>query len=195
VLVYSTYLGGSLHDGITSLAVDPSGNAFVGGFTESTDFPTVNPIQATRRGTSRLAFNGFLAQLNSSGNALLFGTYLGGSGSVAHIPTNPAGASAGDVVDSIALDKDGNLLVAGSTASPDFPLANAYQGQIHTQGSDATGFVTKVKMTPPAQGGGGGLGGTGGGGAIDWGLVAVLGLALAARRRLGHERSRVRHWN
>jgi hypothetical protein len=181
VLMYSTYLGGSLHDGITSLAVDSAGYAFVGGFTESTDFPTASPLQATNRGTARLAFNGILAQLNASGSALLFGTYLGGSGSVAHIPLNPAGASRGDVVDSIVLDKDGNLLVGGSTASPDFPLATAYQAQIHTAGSEPTGFVAKIKMTSAAPGGGSLTGGKGGRGAIDWVLLVLLGLALAVR--------------
>ncbi len=72
-MVYSTYLGGSgsrdLGNGIT---VDSSGNAYVTGYTNSTDFPTMNPLQASNGG----GFDVFVAQLNSTGSALVYSTYL-----------------------------------------------------------------------------------------------------------------------
>lgn len=55
-LSYSTYLGGSHWDGGQGIAVDASGNAYVTGYTYATDFPTVNPIQATKSGGYTDAF-------------------------------------------------------------------------------------------------------------------------------------------
>ena len=76
-LVYSTYLGGSGYDDGNGIAVDSSGNAYVTGYTISTNFPTVNPLQpAIRRRTS----DAFVTKLNPTGSALVYSTYLGGSG-------------------------------------------------------------------------------------------------------------------
>jgi len=125
-LVYATYLGGSSGAGASSIAVDSSGDAFVAGGTNSTDFPvTAGAFQSTNKGQS----NGFIAKLNPTGTALLFSTLLGGSGS--------------DGISSLAIDSSGNSYVAGSTSSLDFPTsAGAFQTvNINPR---STGFVTKV---------------------------------------------------
>ena len=81
-LVYSTYLGGSggnggNGDGGNGIAVDSSGNAYVTGYTTSTNFPTMNPLQPVNGGGT---YDAFVTKLNPSGSALVYSTYLGGSG-------------------------------------------------------------------------------------------------------------------
>ena len=136
VLVYSTYLGGSGYEGGWQgggIAVDTSGNAYVTGTTGSTDFPTANPFQSTRKGGTCSTRNcsdyvdAFVAKLDASGSALLYSTYLGGD---LH-----------DQGDRIAVDSEGNAYVGGWTSSTNFPTANALQAGLHG-GSDA--FVTKI---------------------------------------------------
>src|SRR5262249_25011861 len=79
-LIYSTYLGGRSADSDRygrSIAVDGDGNAYVTGETVSTDFPMANALQGTSRGNSEA----FVSKLGPSGDALVYSTYLGGSGS------------------------------------------------------------------------------------------------------------------
>lgn len=110
-LVYSTYLGGgSTRSGGAAIALDANGDAYLTGWTNSTAFPTKNPIQATNAG----GFEAFVTTLNPSGLSLLFSTYLGGSGS--------------DFGFGIALDSVGNVYVAGEAGSSNFPTTTgAYQ--------------------------------------------------------------------
>src|SRR5439155_5615430 len=88
-LGYSTYLGGRLDDYGYGIAVDTAGNAYVTGYTSSTDFPTANPLQPTLDG----GLDAFVAKLNASGSALGYSTYLGsGSGDYGYgIAGDPAG--------------------------------------------------------------------------------------------------------
>jgi hypothetical protein len=83
-LVYSSYLGGSSLDGATGIAVDAQGNAYVTGYTRSADFPLLNPLQSQKAAGNDNYNNPnsdlFVTTLNASGSALLFSTYLGGSG-------------------------------------------------------------------------------------------------------------------
>jgi hypothetical protein len=123
-LVYSTYLGGTDFEQGAGMAVDPAGNAYAVGTTYSTDFPTLNPIQGANAGLG----DAFVTQLNASGNALAFSTYLGGSGD------DEAGA--------IVLDSRGNVYIDGLTTSTDFPLLNALQPAFGGGYSDA--FVAKI---------------------------------------------------
>jgi hypothetical protein len=111
-LVYSTYLGGSVADAASAVAVDASGNAYVGGYTKSTDFPVKNPVQASCGGDC-LAGDAFITKLSPPGNSLIYSTYLGGSYS--------------DSAAAVALDSAGNAYVAGQTSSIDFPVSDAYQ--------------------------------------------------------------------
>lgn len=115
-LVYATYLGGSQDDIASAIAVDSSGEAYVGGSTTSNDFPvTAGAIQGTREASNRQA--GFVTKLNAAGSALVYSTYLGGN--------------ALDYLNSIALDSNGNAYATGSTNSSDFPTtAGAFQSKI-----------------------------------------------------------------
>jgi len=113
-LVYSTYLGGS--GGTTmqpetgnAIAVDSIGDAYVTGTTSSIDFPLVNPFQAGLAGSS----DAFVTELNSSGSAIAYSSYLGGS-SV-------------DYGNAIAVSPSGAAYIAGYTASTDFPVVDAIQ--------------------------------------------------------------------
>ena len=125
-LVYSTYLGGSNTDFGDGIAVDSSGNAYVTGLTESTDFPTASAIQPTFNGGN---MDAFVTKLNADGSALIYSTYLGGSGD--------------DVGFGVAVDAAGNAYIAGRTYSTDFPTANAFQPTNHGA-PDA--FVTKTTL-------------------------------------------------
>ncbi len=133
VLVYSTYLGGSGGDSAAAIAVDSSGNAYVTGYTESSDFPVVNPIYPNLRGLS----NAFITKINSSGTALIYSTYLGGSG----------GQSGGDSGAAIAVDSSGNAYVTGITYSTDFPVKTPLYPNL--RGSH-NAFVTKINASGTA---------------------------------------------
>ncbi len=124
-LVYSTYLGGT-PTGVSSLtppgdkgtgiAVDSSGDAFIGGTTDSLNFPTTtSAFQAANPMAGQI--HGFLSELNPAGSALVFSTYLGGT--------------ATDQVNGIALDSSGNVYATGWTTSANFPT---------TPGAFQTGF-------------------------------------------------------
>jgi YVTN family beta-propeller protein len=126
VLSYSTYLGGSAGDEVDAIAVDSSGNAYITGFTNSTDFPGIG---ATSFQSSPSHF--FVAKLNPTGTAILYATYLGSSGV--------------DQVQGIAVDSSGDAYVAGYTNGTNFPTtASAFQLQ-NRGGYDA--FVTKLNPT------------------------------------------------
>src|ERR1022692_2585480 len=129
-LVYSTYLGGSEWDRGNGIAVDGSGNAYVTGFTASTDFPAMNPIQPVNGGGD----DAFVAKLNPTGSALVYSTYLGGSGN--------------DTGSGIAVDNSGNAYVAGYTSSTNFPTMSPLQ--LAYGGGDSDAFVAKLNPTGSA---------------------------------------------
>src|SRR5262249_27586767 len=80
-LVYSTLLGGTGSDEAWTIAIDPSGNAYVTGSTSSTDYPLKNPIPGVY--DAKASGHGFLSELNPSGTALVYSTYVDFAGSVA----------------------------------------------------------------------------------------------------------------
>ena len=125
-LVYSTYLGGNGIDIAKGIVVDSAGNAYVTGYTGSNNFPTKNPFQRARAGY----YDAFVTKLSPTGSALVYSTYLGGSG--------------GDFANGIVVDSAGNAYVTGQTSSTNFPTKNPFQGA-STGGSDA--FVTKLSPT------------------------------------------------
>jgi hypothetical protein len=127
-LVYSTYLGGSSMDWGNAITVDSSGNAYVVGFTRSTDFPLAGSLQSTCGGCPGSA-DAFVAELAPNGGVLLHSSYLGGSGD--------------DHGTGITIDSDSNIYVTGLTYSTDFPITSgAYQTSL-TNGKSAA-FVTKI---------------------------------------------------
>src|SRR5262249_20839896 len=104
VLVYSTFLGGSGFDFAYSIAADSSGNAYVTGSTSSPDFPAVNPIQSQNHGYG----DAFVTKMNADGTALMYSTYLGGSGGVDENGITEGGRG-------IAVDAAGDAYVTGPT--------------------------------------------------------------------------------
>jgi len=134
-LVYSTYLGGSNpNDRPFSIAVDANGSAYLTGSTFSADFPTTagafQPMFAGPSGTT----DAFVTKLDPTGSALVYSTYLGGTGFFIELGFG------------IAVDGAGNAYVAGTTSSRDFPTAAAFQPAL--AGGDRLGaanaFVTKL---------------------------------------------------
>ena len=123
VLRYGTYLGGGNADVGRGIAVDASGAAYVAGYTASTDFP--HTLGAYAGGS----YDAFVAKLNASGTALLYSTYLGGSGE--------------DEGYALALDGAGNVDVTGRTYSKDFPLQGAFQTTPPAPGGNI-GFVSQL---------------------------------------------------
>jgi len=109
-LIYSTYLGGSDGDEGLGIALDSTGNAYVTGMTESTDFPvTPGAFQTTCNGcTPGVNADAFVVKINPAGSGLVYSTYLGGS--------------EGNVGYGIAVDSVGNAYVTGTTNSTDFPV-------------------------------------------------------------------------
>lgn len=130
-LLYSTYLGGSNGSSPQAVAVDAAGEAYVTGATSSQDFPLANPLQPQNNSTQS---NAFITKFNAAGTALVFSTYLGGSG--------------GDSAASIALDGDGNAYVAGSSRSNNFPTVNPLQSTNNGYAHDVSNaFISVVNST------------------------------------------------
>ncbi len=132
-LVYSTYFGGNGIDQANNIALDAANNAYITGFTQSTTFPvTPGVFQKTCVCTAKPV--AFIAELNSTGSALVYATYLGGNN--------------GDVAYAIVLDSANNAYVTGYTRSKNFPVtASAFQ---QTSSADTAAFVTKMNSTGTA---------------------------------------------
>ena len=127
--VYSTYLGGagSRGDHATAIAVDPSGNAYVTGWTHSANFPLVAPIQSQLR-----FWDAFVTKFDGGGK-IVYSTYLGGGD--------------GDNAYGIAVDTSGNAYVTGLTQSFNFPTVDAIQPRM---AGIPDMFVTKLNAAGSA---------------------------------------------
>jgi uncharacterized protein (TIGR03437 family) len=124
-LPLTTLFGGSQTEA-TAIALDPAGNIVVAGGTRSSDFPVVNPAQASNAG----AADAFVAVISADGSRLNYSTYLGGSQD--------------DYAAAVAVDPQGNVAIAGMTASSDFA------GMTPPQSQYANGFVAKLVLPAPA---------------------------------------------
>ena len=134
VLTYSSYLGAVVATQETgrAIAVGRDGSAYVFGETNGSTFPQVSPLQPPPPAPSFNVPHLFLAKINPAGTAFVFATYFGGSG------TDVATAAPG-----IAVDRNDNILLTGTTGSTDFPLKNAYQTELNRGPGGNDIFVTK----------------------------------------------------
>ena len=121
LLIHSSYLGGSYREAINAVTMDDAGNAYFVGSSSSMDFPTVNPLQGRYAGGS----DGFITKVGKAG-ALLYSTYLGGSGL--------------DPLFGARWRNDGSLIVVGFSNSSDFP----FKDPIQTELTPRNGFPTAV---------------------------------------------------
>ena len=148
--MYSTYFGGNNEEIGNGIAIDSAGNAYITGVSDSNNMPTTP-------GAFRTAAPGnidaFVTKFNSTGSALLYSTYLGGTNA--------------DEGRSIAVDSSGNAFVTGSTVSADFPTANPIQATL--PGTFSTPFVTVLNPSGTSLIYSSFLGGTGGD--VPWGIA------------------------
>ena len=127
-LAYSTFLGGSDYDAGLGIALDGAGNAYVTGTTISANFPTTaNALQQTKGS----GYDTFVTQVNGAASALVYSTYLGGSGN--------------DYGTAIAVDTAGNAYLVGETASANFPTtAGAVQS---ASGGLSDAFIGRIDLS------------------------------------------------
>jgi hypothetical protein len=128
-IVYSTYLGGTATDHVAAIAVNAAGNAYVTGSTYSVNFPVSQAVQASTGGNQ----DAFVTELLPGGNALVFSTYLGGTSGFAGLPEQGQ---------AIAVDSTGNIYVAGTTSSSNFPVTSSALQQSYA-GGNLDGFLTQ----------------------------------------------------
>jgi hypothetical protein len=135
VLSYSTYFGGDLTESLVKVAVDSAGMIYIAGSTDSTptSFPLVGAFQSTLNGTDNI----FISKINplpqSGSPALVFSTYLGGSGT--------------DSLAGIAVDSANNIYVAGTTTSTNFPAtSNAFQTCAILPCPGTHGFLARISL-------------------------------------------------
>jgi uncharacterized repeat protein (TIGR02543 family) len=128
-LLYSTYLGGWGYDRGYGIAVDGSGNAYITGYTNASDFPTTTGAYDTSHNGD---YDIFVTKIDPAGNGtndLLYSTFLGGSGDY-------------DYGEGIAVDGSGNAYVTGTTNSTDFPTTTGAYDTSYNGDYDI--FVTKI---------------------------------------------------
>jgi len=123
-LLFSTFLGSGSASGV---AVDSSGDTFVGGSTSSQTFPTLEPVEGSSQATAETGvFNtGFVSELNLSGD-LVSSTYFGGEGG-------------GSVA--VAAGTEGKMFLTGTAGAFDFPILNPIPGQVCCSNSI---FIAKI---------------------------------------------------
>jgi hypothetical protein len=118
-ILYSTFLGGDYVDQGHGIALSATDEVYLVGSTESSDFPTVDPIQGELNGSPYAYSDAFITRLSADGSAILYSTYFGGTDD--------------DIADGVALDDSNNIYFTGRTESGDFPteapIQAAYAGE------------------------------------------------------------------
>jgi hypothetical protein len=127
-IIFSSYLGGDMDEHAAGIALSPSGDAAIAGSTLSSNFPIANAWQNHSGGNQ----DAFVTSIDLSGSKLIFSTYLGGSSGVVGFPEAAAG---------VAVDSLGNVYIAGTTSSVNFPVsAGAFQ---NSAGGSTDAFAAK----------------------------------------------------
>jgi all-beta uncharacterized protein/beta-propeller repeat-containing protein len=129
-LAYSSYIGGSSIDNGNAIAYDSSGNIWVVGAAQSTDFPNLGGIQSGNAGTSDMFIAGF-APSQTGTNTCFYASYLGGSGF--------------DTGRGVAVAADGTLWVVGGTYSVDIPITSNAEQHNYRGGGDA--YIAHINPT------------------------------------------------
>ena len=124
VVSFSTFVAGTRTDLATGVALDPAGNAWVTGYSDSPDLPVAGAIQRSNAGSNDV----FVAKFDGATGALLVLTYLGGTSD--------------DKAFGIAVGPDGSPVITGSTTSQDFPVRAAFQSHIRGY---RNAFLTKLQ--------------------------------------------------
>jgi hypothetical protein len=127
-LIYSTYIGGSSSDFIHGITIDSAGNAFVCGYTNSSDFPTTSGTYREKITTSGI-YEAFITKLNRDGTGLQYSSYLGQTGLE-------------DI--SIAIDTAGNAFVAGVSGHSAYGSYPVTPDSYSTPGGKTDIFITKM---------------------------------------------------
>ena len=127
-VLYCTLLGGTRQERPYGIAVDPAGNAYVGGRTTSSSFPVVAAFQPQLLGDS----DGFVAKLDPNGAKVLQSSYLGGSGD--------------DDISGVALDAAGNLYVAGNHRFRQLPGVHYGWAQTKFAGMNADAILARINF-------------------------------------------------
>ena len=122
-LVYGTYIGGTSFNWASGIAAGLGGNAYIAGYTSSSDFPLATPVQPAFAGL----YDAFFSEINAAGSSLICSTFYGGAGS--------------DVANAIALGSSGDVFMGGQTNSFDFPLQRPIQS---TNLGGGTGWVLRL---------------------------------------------------
>ncbi len=132
-VIWATWIGGSGADhGQSTIRVDAAKNVYINFMTESTDIPTTQGAHDRTIGGTQ---DGFVAKFSPDGSQLLFGTYVGGSGTE-YMETH-----------GLALDGEGNVYSVFATTSTDFPTTpNAFDSTL-----DGTVDIGLVKLSPSGQ--------------------------------------------
>ena len=133
-IVFSTFIGGSRHEGLADVAITPDGQVVVAGYTDSIDLPLVDPVQDHLVLLDCFCDDAFVMRLTPDGQTITFSTYLGGRFR--------------DQAHDVGVDDAGRITIAGTTRSDDFPVVDAFQ-PLHAGGEEDL-FVARIDPETPS---------------------------------------------